>query len=219
MFELVSFDMYGTLIDWELGMKNSLRAWTRKRNVSIDIERMPERYIAIELEVEQESYIKYREVLALAAKRLLSEQGIDLASDEGNIFVDSLPTWPPFPETSEVLRRLKDKGYKLAILSNIDEDLIRHSINLIGVEFDGVITAEQVKSYKPSHGHWQRMQEVFRIPKSKVLHVAASYVHDIVPAKEMGFEAAWINRKKEEPKGNIRPDYEFSDLRPLTKIA
>ena len=124
---------------------------------------------------------------------------------------------PPFNETTEVLRKIKEK-YKLAILSNIDEDLIKHSIKLIGVEFDGVITAEQVKSYKPSHGHWKRMMDVFKIPKENVLHGAPSYVHDIVPAKELGFQAVWINRKDKKVKGNITPDYEFRDLRPLVNL-
>jgi len=198
-------------------MKNALRNLTKRRNISFDIESLPERYIEIELEIEKEGYRKYKEVLGLGVRRLFEEKGIMLSSEEEKIFADSINTWPPFNETTEVLRKIKEK-YKLAILSNIDEDLIKHSIKLIGVEFDGVITAEQVKSYKPSHGHWKRMMDVFKIPKENVLHVAASYVHDIVPAKELGFRVAWINRKNETPKGNIKPDYEFRDLRPLIRL-
>ena len=216
-FSLITFDCYGTLIDWESGMKNALRNLTKRRNISFDIESLPERYIEIELEIEKESYRKYKEVLGLGVRRLFEEKGIMLSSEEEKIFADSINTWPPFNETTEVLRKIKEK-YKLAILSNIDEDLIKHSIKLIGVEFDGVITAEQVKSYKPSHGHWKRMMDVFKIPKENVLHVAASYVHDIVPAKELGFRVAWINRKNETPKGNIKPDYKFRDLRPLIRL-
>jgi len=216
-FSLITFDCYGTLIDWESGMKNALRNLTKRRNISFDIESLPERYIEIELEIEKEGYRKYKEVLGLGVRRLFEEKGIMLSSEEEKIFADSINTWPPFNETTEVLRKIKEK-YKLAILSNIDEDLIKHSIKLIGVEFDGVITAEQVKSYKPSHGHWKRMMDVFKIPKENVLHVAASYVHDIVPAKELGFRVAWINRKNETPKGNIKPDYKFRDLRPLIRL-
>jgi len=216
-FSLITFDCYGTLIDWESGMKNALRNLTKRRNISFDIESLPERYIEIELEIEKEGYRKYKEVLGLGVRRLFEEKGIMLSSEEEKIFADSINTWPPFNETTEVLRKIKEK-YKLAILSNIDEDLIKHSIKLIGVEFDGVITAEQVKSYKPSHGHWKRMMDVFKIPKENVLHVAASYVHDIVPAKELGFQAAWINRKDEKLKGSIKPDYEFRDLRPLVNF-
>jgi len=216
-FSLITFDCYGTLIDWESGMKNALRNLTKRRNISFDIESLPERYIEIELEIEKEGYRKYKEVLGLGVRRLFEEKGIMLSSEEEKIFADSINTWPPFNETTEVLRKIKEK-YKLAILSNIDEDLIKHSIKLIGVEFDGVITAEQVKSYKPSHGHWKRMMDVFKIPKENVLHVAASYVHDIVPAKELGFQVAWINRKDEKLKGSIKPDYEFRDLRPLVNF-
>jgi len=198
-------------------MKNALRNLTKRRNISFDIESLPERYIEIELEIEKEGYRKYKEVLGLGVRRLFEEKGIMLSSEEEKIFADSINTWPPFNETTEVLRKIKEK-YKLAILSNIDEDLIKHSIKLIGVEFDGVITAEQVKSYKPSHGHWKRMMDVFKIPKENVLHVAASYVHDIVPAKELGFQAVWINRKDEKLKGSIKPDYEFRDLRPLIRL-
>ena len=198
-------------------MKNALKNLAKKRNLSIDIEFLPRRYIEIELEIEKEGYRKYREVLELGVRRLFEEKGIILSSEEEKIFADSITTWPPFNETTEVLKKLKEK-YKLAILSNIDEDLIKSSINLIGVEFDGVITAKQVKSYKPSHGHWKRMMDVFKIPKENVLHVAASYVHDIVPAKELGFRVAWINRKNEIPKGSIKPDYEFRDLRPLINL-
>ena len=217
-FSLITFDCYGTLIDWESGMKNALRNLTKRRNISFDIESLPERYIEIELEIEKEGYRKYKEVLGLGVRRLFEEKGIMLSSEEEKIFADSINTWPPFNETTEVLRKIKGK-YKLAILSNIDEDLIKHSIKLIGVEFDGVITAEQVKSYKPSHGHWKRMMDVFKIPKENVLHVAASYVHDIVPAKELGFRVAWINRKDEKLKGSIKPDYEFRDLRPLVSLV
>ena len=198
-------------------MKNAQRNLTKRRNISFDIESLPERYIEIELEIEKEGYRKYKEVLGLGVRRLFEEKGIMLSSEEEKIFADSINTWPPFNETTEVLRKIKGK-YKLAILSNIDEDLIKHSIKLIGVEFDGVITAEQLKSYKPSHGHWKRMMDVFKIPKENVLHVAASYVHDIVPAKELGFQAVWINRKDEKLKGSIKPDYEFRDLRPLVNF-
>jgi 2-haloacid dehalogenase len=216
-FYLITFDCYGTLIDWELGMKNALKNLVESRGLSFDIKSMPQRYIEIEIEIEKETYRKYKEILALGVRRLFKEKGIELASKEERIFADTITKWPPFEETTEVLRKLKEK-YKLAILSNIDDELIQHSIKLIGVEFDGVITAEQVKSYKPSHGHWKRMTESFKLPKENVLHVAASYEHDIVPAKELGFQVVWINRKNEKAKGIINPDYEFRDLRPLVNL-
>jgi len=212
-FELISFDCYGTLIDWELGMKNALRELAEKKDISIDIEEAPGKYIKIELEVEKERYRKYSEILTISLKRLLKE--VELNPEEEKIFVNTLPKWPPFPETREVLRELKNRGYKLAILSNIDEDMIKKSIDLMGIEFDGVITAEQTRSYKPSHKHWKKMLEVFKISKNRILHVAASYVHDIIPAHELGIKTVWINRNKEKRE---RIDYEFDNLKPLTEI-
>lgn len=216
-FSLITFDCYGTLIDWERGIKSALKGLIENRGLSFDIESLPQRYIEIEMEIEREDYRKYRDVLAIGVRRLFEENGIKLTSQEENIFVDTIIRWPPFEETTEVLRRLKEK-HKLVILSNIDDDLIQHSIRLIGVDFDGVITAEKVKSYKPSYGHWKNMMESFRVPKEYVIHVAASYEHDIVPAKELGFAVAWINRKGEKPMGGIKPDYEFKDLRPLVGL-
>ena len=212
-YEMISFDCYGTLIDWELGMKNALRELAEKKNISIDIEKAPENYIEIELEVEKERYRKYSEILTISLKRLLKD--VELSPEEEKIFVNTLPKWSPFPETREVLRELKDRGYKLAILSNIDEDMIKKSIDLIGIEFDCVITAEQTRSYKPSHKHWERLVEIFNLSKNKILHVAASYIHDIIPAHELGIKTAWINRNKEKRE---RIDYEFSNLKPLTEI-
>ena len=127
-FSLLTFDCYGTLIDWESGMKNALKNLAKKRNLSIDIEFLPRRYIEIELEIEKEGYRKYREVLELGVRRLFEEKGIILSSEEEKIFANSITTWPPFEETTEVLNKLKEKC-KLAILSNIDEDLINTRLN------------------------------------------------------------------------------------------
>jgi 2-haloacid dehalogenase len=217
-FSLITFDCYGTLIDWESGMKRALSGLLMRRNLSLDVESLTERYIEIELGIEREGYRRYNEVLMLGVRRLFEERGIGLTPQEERIFADTIIAWPPFEETTEVLKRLKEK-YRLAILSNIDDDIIRRSIDLMDVEFDAVITAEGVRSYKPSYGHWRRLIEVFNLPNNKeILHVAASYVHDIVPAKELGFRTAWINRKNEKPRGDIRPDYEFRDLRPLLDL-
>ena len=163
-FSLLTFDCYGTLIDWERGMKNALEGLVKKHNFNLDMKSLPARYVEIELEVEQKGYRKYKEILTLGVRRIFEEKDIKLNSQEAGIFADTIRKWPPFEETSEVLKILK-KEFKLAILSNIDDDLIQHSIRLIGVEFDGVITAEQVRSYKPSHGHWKKMMDHFDFQK------------------------------------------------------
>ncbi|HVY55049.1 MAG TPA: haloacid dehalogenase type II [Thermodesulfobacteriota bacterium] len=216
-FSLITFDCYGTLINWESGMKNALGDLAREKSLDIDIEALPQRYIEIELDIEQSGYRKYKEVLTLGVRRLFQEVGVELSNQEETVFADTINKWPPFEETHAVLKELK-KNHGLAILSNIDDDIIRRSIDLMGVEFDAVITAEQVRSYKPSRRHWERALEVTRLPKEKILHIAASYVHDIVPAKEMGFTTVWINRNNEKITGDIRPDYEFASLEPLLKL-
>ena len=216
--KLLTFDCYGTLIDWEKGMHDALYNFVRKRHLSLSVDNLSERYIEIELDVERERYRKYREVLTLATKRLLEEQKIDLHSGDEKIFVNSISFWPPFKETSRTLNLLKKKGYKLVILSNIDENLIKKSIKLMGIRFDGVVTAEQVKSYKPSFNHWLRMLKIFKISKDNILHIAASIVHDIRPAKALGFKTVWINRKNEPLPKDVTTDAEFSNLKPLIKI-
>ena len=149
--------------------------------------------------------------------RLLKSEGFDISDEDALEFADSIYSWQPFTETHNSLAQLKKKGYKLVILSNIDNEIIKKSIELIGIGFDGIVTAEEVGSYKPAHGHWEEMLKRFNANKAEVLHVAASYVHDIVPAKEQGFDAIWINRNSEEPTTDVRPDLEFKDLRPLSE--
>ncbi len=214
----LSFDCYGTLIDWEKGMRDAFQRVISRHSLSVDVEQMVRRYIEIELEVEGETYRKYKDVLRISTRKLLEEMGVEPSIDEENVLVETLPRWPPFPETREALRRLQEKGLKLIILSNVDDDLIKGSVELIGVEFDDIITAEQTRSYKPAHGHWIRMLEAHKLEKEQVIHVGASYVHDIVPASNLGFKTVWINRKNETPK--VRPvhSYEFPDLSPLPTL-
>lgn len=217
-FEILTFDCYGTLIDWERGMRESLAGLVKSKGLPLGVDAMHDRYSEIERELQGSFYRRYREVLRIGVETAFGEQGVGLTWSESNVLADTLPTWPVFPDTTEVLGQLKDKGCKLVILSNIDDDLVRRSVEVLGVEFDGVITAQQVGSYKPAHNHWNRMLEELGVAKERVLHVAQSYFHDVVPAKEMGYTMAWINRKGETPAGEARPDYEFPDLRGLLAI-
>jgi 2-haloalkanoic acid dehalogenase type II len=211
----ITFDCYGTVIDWEGGIRNALQQLAERKGLTLNMDGIAQKYIDVELEVESEQYRSYREVLRLTASRLLKAEGVDIAEDDALRFADSIYSWQPFPETRQVLTILQDRGYELIILSNIDNELVKRSIELMNVEFSGVITAEDVGSYKPAFGHWRAMLERFNATKAEVLHVAASYIHDIVPAKEQGFDAVWINRNRERPTRNIHPDLELSDLSPL----
>jgi 2-haloalkanoic acid dehalogenase type II len=211
----ITFDCYGTLIDWEGGIRDALIKLSNKKNIYLNLDGISEKYIHVELQVEGEQYRKYHEILQLSAKRLLKSEGFDISDTNALEFADSIFSWQPFSETHDTLAKLKDKGYKLVILSNTDNEILKRSIERIGIDFDGVITAEEVGSYKPAHGHWQAMLKRFNTTNEAVLHVGASYVHDIIPAKEQGFDAIWINRNHEKPTKAIRPDMEFPDLRPL----
>lgn len=213
----ITFDCYGTLIDWEGGIRKAVKKLADKYGFNINLEGISDKYIKVELEVEAEQYRKYHEVLQLASKKLLKQEGFDISDGDAMKFADSIYSWQPFPETHGSLAALKNKGYKLVILSNIDNEIIKRSVELIDINFDGIVTAEEVGSYKPAYGHWQEMLKRFNASKEEVLHVAASYIHDIIPAKEQGFNAVWINRNNEQPTREIRPDLELKDLKPLPK--
>jgi 2-haloacid dehalogenase len=212
----ITFDCYGTLIDWEGGIRDAVKRLTDRNGFNINLDGISDEYIKIELQIEGEQYRKYHDVLQLSAKRLFQREGFDISENDALEFADSIFSWQPFPETRDTLALLKEKGYKLVILSNVDNKLIKRSIELMGIDFSGVITAEEVGSYKPAYGHWQEMLKRYNAEKAEILHVGASYVHDIIPAKEQGFDAVWINRNNEQPTIEIKPDLEFRDLRPLS---
>lgn len=204
-----TFDCYGTLIDWNAGIGGELERIFGSEAAP----RLLERYHELEPELESESYRSYREVLTLALEELLREEGLQLPEGEAGALARSLPAWGPFPEVPEALAELRRRGWKLAILSNSDRDLIAASQKQIGVPIDLAIVAEDVQSYKPSHGHWQRFFDATTADREHHVHVAASLFHDVAPAKELGLRTVWINRLGEtaEPKS----DRELPDLAQL----
>lgn len=206
--DLITFDCYGTLIDWERGIAEAFAA----AGVAHDRERLLAAYHAAEAEVELESYRPYREVLAETARRV----GLDLGSEvgDGGFLPRSLPDWPPFPDTNRALERITSAGARIAILSNVDDDLLAATLGHFTVAPEFVITAAEVRSYKPAPGHFLAARD--RIGSRRWLHAAQSWYHDIVPAKRFGIAAAWINRKG-EPRGEETPDHEFHDLAGLAE--
>ena len=201
-----TFDCYGTLIDWNLGIRTELE---RLFGVE-EAPRLLERYHEIEPEIESEPFRTYHEVLTLALERLAAEESMQLPEGEAGALAKSLPDWPPFPEVPAALAELRSRGWKLAILSNTDRDLIAASQRRLGVPIDLAIVAEDVESYKPAHGHWERFFEATTADRDSHVHVAASRFHDIAPARELGLKSVWINRLGEEPEP--KPDRELTDL-------
>jgi 2-haloacid dehalogenase len=204
-----TFDCYGTLIDWNAGIKGELERL-------FGAAKAPElltRYHELEPEIQAGDYRSYAEVLTLTVVRLAEEQGLPIPEGETSALVKSLPDWPPFPEVPEALEELRRRGWRLAILSNSDRDLIAASQRLLGVPFDVTVVAEDVGAYKPQHGHWERFFELTTAEHDRHAHVAASLFHDIKPARELGLTSVWINRLGET--ADPKPTAELTDLERL----
>ena len=204
-----TFDCYGTLIDWNLGIRTELERLFGVKEAP----RLLERYHEVEREIESGSFHTYREVMTLALEKLAQEESIQLPEGEAGALARSLPEWPPFPEVPAALAELRDRGWKLAILSNTDRDLIAASQKQLGVPFDLAIVAEDVESYKPAHAHWERFFESTTADRDSHVHVAASLVHDIKPGRELDLRTVWINRLGET--ADPEPDRELKDLSTL----
>lgn len=208
-FEIVTFDCYGTLIDWESGIAEAFREAAPAGAVLPSREELIKVYGELEAEVEAGSYRKYREVLREVARRAARRFGWPLEGKQLEFLAESLPRWRPFRDTNPALERLKSMGLVLGILSNVDDDLLRLTRLHFTVEFDFWVTAERVRSYKPAAGHFSKAAEL--AGGKPWLHVAQSYFHDIEPAVRLGIPVVWVNRKREEA-GACKPTAEVGDL-------
>jgi 2-haloacid dehalogenase len=211
----LTFDCYGTLVDWKTGIEESLRATMGE--IPLRGKALLDAYVAAEKE-EERSYKKYRQVLSSAAIRLAAAVGVRVSSDAAGEFADSVPTWPVFPDTKVVLRDLGQKGYLRFILSNVDTDLLLRTIEANGLEIDGFVTAEEVGSYKPRPAHWTRFMAKTGANVGDVLHVAQSVYHDIIPAQNRGIASAWVNRYRERLPEGALPTYIADSLTNLDAI-
>ena len=209
-YDVVTFDCYGTLIDWETGIGNALAADASAAGRIISPRQCVEVYAEQEVQVEKEGFRKYREVLTEAARRTARRLGWEVAPERAAFLPRSLPFWQPFPDTNAALERLAGEGIRLGILSNVDEDLIAATRRHFTVPFELVVTAESVRSYKPGRAHFLTARR--KLGEARWLHAAQSYFHDVVPAKALGIPIAWINRKKQIAGSAGPPDAEFPTL-------
>ena len=208
-----TFDCYGTLIDWNGGLRDALgRIFGQSEGT-----RMLDRYHAVEALVQAEdSSLGYREVMAEVLSRLAAEDGVDLPLQERDALGRSLPSWPVFPEVREALTAAQRREWRLAILSNTDRDFIDASIERIGVPFELAIVASEIGSYKPDRGHWDAFFDRTGADPSLHVHVGASLYHDIRPSAELGLRSIWINRLDEHA-DDVAPARELPDLSRLAE--
>jgi 2-haloacid dehalogenase len=208
-----TFDCYGTLIDWNGGISGELARLFGDRAAP----RLLERYHELEPEVQADDPgHSYRTVLTLTLARLAEAEDLALPEGEADALARSLPAWPPFPEVPTTLEELRARGWRLAILSNTDRDLIAASKAKLGIPFDVTIVASEIGSYKPGHRHWQEFFARTRADRDRHVHVAASLFHDIAPARELGLRTVWVNRLGEQ--ADPEPTREIRDLASLPDV-
>ena len=223
-FAIISFDCYGTLINWEAGILPALHGVLSRHGASLPEASLLELYGEFEAEAESGPYRSYRSVLESVMQRFGDRFSFQPNTAELRFLHESLATWPPFPDTVAALRRLQER-YKLAVISNIDDDLFAQTRTHLEVEFDFVVTAQQSQSYKPSLNNFQVALRTMRISPDRLLHAAQSLYHDVIPAQFLGIHNVWVNRKSARPGGGaVRratayPDLEVPDLVTLAALA
>jgi 2-haloacid dehalogenase len=228
-FTTISFDCYGTLIDWESGILPTLRTVLANHGQSLPDAGILELYGEFEAQAESGLYRSYRDVLQSVVRGFANRFNFEASSAEIRSLHESVRAWPPFPDTVLALRELQ-KRYRLVVISNIDDDLFAETRKHLGVEFDGVITAEQARSYKPSVNNFQTALRTFAIAPDRLLHAAQSVYHDVVPARSLGISTVWVNRKSARPgigavrasavpDSEKRADLEVPDLAGLASVV
>ena len=215
-YDVITFDCYGTLIDWERGIAGAFAEAAAEDGVRLDRDAVLRAYAEVEPEVER-VWRPYREVLHESASRVAHMLGWPVAYERCSFLPLSLPRWTPFADTNAALEQLAAAGCRLGILSNVDDDLIAETHKHFTVPFDFVITAQQVRSYKPGRAHFDKARE--RIGDARWLHAAQSNFHDVVPANALGIPTAWINRNHETALPGGTPTHEFDDVAGLAAFV
>ena len=192
-FEIFTFDCYGTLINWEDGILACLRRILAAHDKNIDDATILQLYGDFEARAEHGEYRRYREVLQSVVQQFGAQLGFTPTDEEVRSLPDSLPQWKPWPDTVSALRELK-KRFRLAIISNVDNDLFAATQPQLGVEFDQVITAQQAKAYKPSLKIFELALSRVGVPAHRILHIGQSLYHDVLPAQSLGLATVWVNR-------------------------
>lgn len=212
MNKWITFDCYGTLVDWRTGMRHSLEIIAPG-----DSEAMLSLHREVEGDIEiNEPYQSYRQVLAKSVRRMAEKVGLTTQAGDEEILAATLPFWPLYKDTNAALTELKAQGWKLAILSNVDRDLIVGTLRHFNVLFDLVVTAQDVRSYKPADAHARRFLEITGVQKQNWLYAAVNHQYDLVPGHALGANCVWINREAEQ---NANTDFLLGNLSGMAELS
>jgi 2-haloacid dehalogenase len=223
-FKILTFDCYGTLINWEAGIFSALRPILSAHGKSISDAQLLEIYGDLEVQAEQGEFRRYRDVLQLVVSGFGKQLGFEPSDQEKRSLPESLDNWQPFADTVRALEQLKSK-FKLAVISNVDDDLFASTVPKLKVKFDHVITAQQAHCYKPGMKVFNLALQTIGIPASQILHCGQSIYHDVIPAQSLGMATVWVNRPS--PRAGVgaviaasgRPDLEVPNLETLANLA
>lgn len=227
-FEVVSFDCYGTLVDWESGILAAMQPVIARHELVAGPDDVLTAYARAESAVEAGPYKPYREVLRRTFAAMAKDLGFAPQAGELETLVEALPTWQPFPDTVAGLRALAASGYRIAVISNVDDDLFAGTARYLPIEFDVVVTAAQARCYKPGTAIFARAFDVIGVPPSRILHAGVSLYHDVVPAKRLGMQTVHVLRDggrgsvaatpKVEGDETAAADWEVADLAGLVRL-
>jgi 2-haloacid dehalogenase len=223
-FDVLTFDCYGTLIDWESGILTALRGPLSAHQIEASDEDVLSAFARHEAEIEAGPYRRYREVLGAVLEAMVGHFGSGASTEERAAFGGSVADWPAFADSAAALAALHER-FKLGVITNCDDDLFAASQARLGVEFDWVVTAQQAKRYKPNPRGFEVMFERVGLPPSRFLHVAQSLYHDHVPAKRLGLSTVWVNRRAGKagtgatPPAEATPDLVVPDMASLAGLA
>jgi 2-haloacid dehalogenase len=215
--EILSFDCYGTLIDWQAGIREVLKQLGAAYGLSDRVDALLTAWEEIQFDLIAGPWRPYRHVLRESLDQLFCRHCVTLRADEADLLAERIGTWPPFEDVPVVLPRLKAR-YKLAILSNIDDRMLAASVAPMGVEFDELITAEQVRSYKPRPAHFQEAVRRFGAPADRFLHCAFGFKYDQTPARALGMSTAWVKRPGWVRDDQREPSYQVDSLFELAEV-
>ena len=222
--DALTFDCYGTLVDWEAGIARGLGVMLASQGITADVEELLERFAGHETALEAGPYRRYREILAEAGRRIGRDYGVEPSDDAVEAFGASVGEWPAFPDCAAALARLAER-FRLGVITNCDGDLFAQSNRRLGVTFEWIITAEQAGSYKPNPRNFELAFERIDVPRERIVHVAQSLYHDHVPAKALGLTTVWIDRRRDRPgfgatpPAEATPDLVLPDMASLAAVA